>query len=491
MGERADTERPEMVVTGWPVGLWFWKAILFFSRALLLFLIVGACNVLTAGWAHAADFEIREEGWAGCSELWRLARRELTPPQVRVVPELDYGQLKPADGILFLHPLADIHFQSLAAFLAAGGRAAVVDDFGQGKSLLGKFHIQRGSAPSDPRWLAQGDSALPVATPLNGAVAAHPIVRAVDSVVTNHPSSLVPDEDIELTPLLRIEQQDGMGSLFAATGVIGDVEACGLTSGAEQIGRCGRLVAVADPSVFINLMLRYSGNRNFATGLVRYLLAPDSWGARGGNLYILSGEFSQTGSFAGESSLMDDLNERRVRMSRWLSRMRQDGLSPSVVAALALSVGLALAVWSAHVAGKGSEVWGPSFAEVVPLHNQGGFAGRYASLAYYTEDRAMLMLELQRTLEANLRLRLGLEVAASRDKIRSRAKNLGLLSVQRSEKLTRLFATLAAGEAAILSGRRLRVSNRSLRVIRQEIIDTVSAMTPPQAREEAPEAGRT
>ena len=38
------------------------------------------------------------------------------------------------------------------------------------------------------------------------------------------------------------------------------------------IAKSGRLFAMGDPSVVINEMLRYPGNRAFASGLLKYLV---------------------------------------------------------------------------------------------------------------------------------------------------------------------------------------------------------------------------
>src|SRR6185436_17290455 len=89
-------------------------------------------SVSTARAALAPD----DRGWEGCSDFVALARSQLGEARVRVVSSLDYSLLEPRDAILFLHPEVEIRFHALAAFLGAGGRAAVVDDYGMAAPLL-------------------------------------------------------------------------------------------------------------------------------------------------------------------------------------------------------------------------------------------------------------------------------------------------------------------------------------------------------------------
>ena len=44
-------------------------------------------------------------------------------------------------GPRVLHPEVEVRFDPLAAFLTAGGRAAVFDDYGAGDALLRRFHV--------------------------------------------------------------------------------------------------------------------------------------------------------------------------------------------------------------------------------------------------------------------------------------------------------------------------------------------------------------
>ena len=138
-----------------------------------------------------AAFEASDRSWEGCSELFELAQKELGDGRVRAIQSLDYSILKPADAIVFLHPEVEIRFHPLAAFLAAGGRAAVIDDHGKGASLLERFHIHRANAPALPALRLRDNSQLPIALPAQSESSSepndHPTLRGVDAVAVARP----------------------------------------------------------------------------------------------------------------------------------------------------------------------------------------------------------------------------------------------------------------------------------------------------------------
>ncbi|HEY3498725.1 MAG TPA: DUF4350 domain-containing protein, partial [Polyangiaceae bacterium] len=234
----------------------------------------------------SAAFEFGDQEWQGTSELLEIARSELGKKRVELVGVLDFDQLEPADGVLLLHPTNELDSDELGAFLAAGGRVAVLDDRGKATSFLARYRIQRVEAPLRPALMLRNSPNLPIAVPVVQEVAGqeqnrHPTVRDVDRIVTNHPTALThPD----LTPVLEIPAVGEPNATLAVTGVI---------------GKRGRLFVMGDPSVFINLMLRYPGNRAFARHLVEYLVDRDDWGERGGKLYVLSNAIGRRGHFGG------------------------------------------------------------------------------------------------------------------------------------------------------------------------------------------------
>lgn len=431
----------------------------------------------------SAAFDPADTGWEGCSQLLEVAKEELGSRRVRVIGSLDYSVLEPRDAIVFLHPTVEVRFHPLAAFLAAGGRAAVVDDHGKAAALLERFHIHRANAPALPALRLRDNPQLPIALPAPSESSApndHPTLRGVEQVVTNHPTALRLEPGIELTPLLVLPARGEPEGLLAVTGVIGDARACGLTSAIDRDatpeGRCGRLVAMSDPSAFINLMMRYSGNRNFARGVFNYLLEDDTWGPRGGNLYLVSGEFKQTGTYGDPSGLRDTLGEQQAALMDWIEEVQSSGLPEPLSIALAAIAAICVAIWAGLAGGQVYSPVAPGYARGLPSVAQGGFAGRVAVLAAKSTDRALILRELKRTLEAALRQRLGLPSAVSPRELVQRAAEKSLLTPRSLRSLEQLLVRLSAGEIAVMNARRLSISDRKLRALHDGVLDILTEM---------------
>ena len=444
-----------------------------------------ACGLLSLGLASQASaaFSPDDRGWEGTSELVSLARAQLGDARVRVVTSLDYSLLEPRDAVLFLHPEVEIRFHALAAFLGAGGRAAVVDDYGKAAPLLERFHIHRANAPSLPELRLQDNVNLPIALPAPSDTSEsipsdHVTLRDVDQVVTNHPTALRLETGIELTRLLTLPARGEPDALLAVTGVIGDAKACGLAGGPADgppQGHCGRLLAMGDPSAFINLMLRYPGNRSFARGMVTYLVEDDTWGRRGGNLYLLTGSFRQSGSYGDTGGWRESLLERQSALLDWLQEMRSNGLPEPVSIALAAFAAIGVCIWTALAGGQLYVAMAPGYARAVPTSAQGGFAGRFAVLAAPSTDRALILLELKQTLEARLRQRLNLPNASSGGLVEA-ARQRQLLAPEVALELDGLLRRLAAAEVAVVSSRRLNVSERALRGLHEGVQKVLTEM---------------
>src|SRR6185369_6512064 len=117
---------------------------------------------------------------------------------------------------------------------------------------------------------------------------------------------------------LEIASTSEPSTALALIGVIGDAKRCGLAGESDDLsltpsaatGKCGRLFAMGDPSAVMNSMLRYPGNRALAGRLVEYLVGDDTWGHRGGTLYIVTNDFTERGSFGNRSGLAAALDDR-------------------------------------------------------------------------------------------------------------------------------------------------------------------------------------
>jgi hypothetical protein len=344
--------------------------------------------------ARGAPFDPADTSWEGSREFVEIARAKLSVPRVVVTDVLDWSELTAADGVVVLHPDANLDFTQASAFLRAGGRLALLDDTGEGWAFLERFQIRRAAAPSRPVHAVRGDADLAVAVPASETRGTertrHPIVAQVERLVTNHPVAL---EHPDLTPVLIIPSADGDATL-AVTGII--------------VNR-GRLFAMGDPSVLINLMLRYPGNRAFAEGLVSYLVSDEESGpARGGRLYIVAGRLEQKGAFGGAESVLQNLTDRWRDVTRAAREAEATGLPDSAALALAAFAALAALAWTLNVATRQYRRSLPKHALAVPLAAQGGVAGRAGVLAAPTTDRTLTLLELRALLEEGIAFRLGL-----------------------------------------------------------------------------------
>lgn len=259
-----------------------------------------------AQWPNASvelapnDFDPSERGWNGLSAFVEIAgERNQT---LEVVGRLDLGTLQPTDAIVIVHPTEDLPGHEVAAFMRAGGRVVLADDFGAGDSLLRLFRIGRGApsadAPSSLR--LRGNPDLLVARPL----APHPLSEGVGALVTNHPRVLF---HADLEPIFVVADHDAL--VFA--GAVG----------------AGRLVALGDPSVFINNMLELEGNRRFAENLLVYIGAP------GGRVLLVPPSGRIVGRF-GEPGADRPLHDLR----RALEDIERASLPPLAIRLLGLAV---------------------------------------------------------------------------------------------------------------------------------------------------------
>lgn len=276
--------------------------------------------------------------WNGLSEFVRLAERRLGTDRVILRAELDYSVLTVDDALLVVHPLEELDIGALSPFLVSGGRLGIVDDFGTSGPLLTSFRIQRIPPPLEPSLKLRENVDLPLATPVlevtaGSAVGRHPLVEGVERVATNHPMALA---HAALTEVLEIRARDGDRPV-AVTGVIA--------------GK-GRLLVVSDPAIFMNLMLRYPGNRAFAENTVEYLLARgDDLDAatttgerRGGKLYVVTGSFTTKGSFGQSDDLLGRMKAAVVDAENALRDAEREGIPPFLLSLLGLGALLAVLV---------------------------------------------------------------------------------------------------------------------------------------------------
>jgi len=418
-----------------------------------LFLCVVAAGIAAAPAAQGAAFELNDTSWEGTSELLALARGELGESRVSVLGELDWSSLEANDALLVLHPEHVLAADKLAAFLDHGGRAAILDDFGSGDKILAHFQIERVAAPARPLFTLRHNPDLAIAEPVREpgpgrAQALHMTVQDVDRLVTNHPTGLRNDK---MTPVLQIRSADeGQGEvLLALAGNFGNPAR-------------GKLFAMGDPSAVVNQMLRYPGNRAFASGLVRYLAQEPTAGGRGGRLVVLSNRFGERGSFAGVGGLQSELSARLESLSDELQRVFRGGLSGGVGWVFAALVALGVGLWTASVSSRPYRPRAPSFARCVPLVAQGGMAGRAALLASPSTPLSLAALEIKSAVEERLARELGLSERVSEALLLEQLRVRGALDAASRQKLKGLLLELSQIETLMVARQPVRLARRDI-----------------------------
>ena len=405
----------------------------------------------------AAAFEVSDSGWEGTSELFELAKKRLGRERLEIAATLDYSKLTPKDGVVILHPEGQLDYAELSAFLRAGGRVALVDDYGAGDAFLAHFQINRVRAPLSPAKMLRDNPNLPIAEPAVQIVAGqeqnrHPITQNVDNVVTNHPSALTHPN---LTPVLTIAARGEPDATLALTGII--------------VNR-GRLFAMGDPSAFMNLMLRYPGNRKFAEGLLSYLVEPDSWGERGGKLYFVANRFEQRGQFGDRGNLLVTLGQS---VQDALTDVHEHGIPDPLPLLLAAAACLGVMGWALLYAARPRPRATPRYSMAEPLVAQGGIAGRVAVLSAPGTDAALGLSELRTATLDFLGERLGLGRTPSSKLVLAELERRGLVKSETLSELESAFAELRIIEERIVKKQRRLIPATRLEYLRKKLMAAV------------------
>lgn len=268
------------------------------------------------------DYDIDSREWNGLHTLTAVARG--LGLRVQATPDVDWADLG-ADDILFvIYPETRVDASHVASFVRNGGHVLIADDFGDSVDVLGRFGMLReqGGGVRTERFYRDLDYA-PIAMPV---APDHPLAQDVDELVTNVPGVLT--------------QVRGADVVFAF-----GPDAAVVTSG--TVGR-GRFVVVSDASVFINRMMQFEGNLQFAINAIRYLARED----RAVRLVLLTREFRISGepvALFPAGSVDDKVSGTTLDVNRLLDEGNDYLLTAwalrAVAVVLALVIGF-LVVWS-------------------------------------------------------------------------------------------------------------------------------------------------
>ncbi len=441
-------------------------ALVAFAAAALTFTDAG-------GVARASPFEASDASWEGGSKLYGIAKAEIGDARVRVVKILDWSEVRAGDGVLVLHPTTALDAAPSDAFMKAGGRLAIVDDFGEGDRTLRRFKIERTRAPARPVASLRDNPDLPLAEPAfdpQRGAGPHPVVANVQRLVLNHPTALIHPN---LSPVLRVRAIGEPDAIIAVAGQVGE----------------GRLFAMSDPSALIDGMLRYPGNRAFAVGLVRYLVDPAErpsalGGGAQGRLFIVANDFTQEGGFGGDETLADALESQIDAMISALADARREGLPSWALAIVAAALSLATALWVWRTSARPYASPLPRYARAVPLVARGGVAGRFAMLAAPSSPRSLAVLELKSALWEAVADRLPPGAALSADRVLGVVREQG--GSTSSAPLRDVLAAMNRVEAGVVAGRRPRVRAADLRRMTAAVQQALVALGAPGAAVRGP-----
>jgi len=420
-------------------------------RVALCLLAVGAFSLFGAN-VRAAPFDLNDASWEGCAELLDLARRTLGRKRVVVLSTLDWEQVKASDGILVLHPTRPLDAEEAASFMKAGGRMAVVDDYGRGDRLLEHFKLKRRVLPTRPVAFLRGKPALAIATPAfdvdqGEVLGLHPTVADVKQVVLNHGTGL---RHPNLTPVLEVR---AIGEPAVAVAVAGQI---------DGPDKKGRLFAMGDPSAFINVMLRYPGNRAFATGVVHYLADGDATEPREGRLFIVANEFGEKGSFGGVTPLRKSIDRKLKAMAEAFEELRDHGFPWWLHVFVAALAGLMVLYWVSRSLVRLYKSRRPRFARETPLLAQGGVAGRVAVLSSPVSPPVLALLEMRDALREALSHHFRYEGRSDSPpqaaKLVDELKRRGSMSEALELRAAQMLASMRAAEMALAASTPARVS---------------------------------
>jgi len=255
----------------------------------------------------ADNYVASSDAWNGLSRLVSIAKgMGLT---VEATNNIDWSELTRDDILFILYPQGRLQASHVVSFVRNGGHVLVADDFGQVPGPWGWFRLLRHDAVGVGAVRFHDDLPwAPIATAWNPD---HPLARDVTELATNHPA---------------VFESEGPEIVFGFGAGEGVVAAGDLQS--------GRFIALSDPSVFINRMLQFDGNVQFAINALRYLSRPGDTE----RLVILAGDFD----LYGEPTLLDDgtmhgsIANMLKDFNRWLDERNDYLLTPDGLRVLAV-----------------------------------------------------------------------------------------------------------------------------------------------------------
>ena len=240
-------------------------------RLLVVLLVIVLGSIFAAASSSTVVFGTFNDDWDGTSSLRETATESGATIKIGIGPN---GRIKkpPSETVVMLlsptESYEDSTLSSLRAFVQNGGTLVVAEDFGSsGNQILAGVGAQtrfNGTVVRDPHY--NGDTtAMPVVTNIQS----HPRTRGVDELVLNYGTVIDintrTQNDVTVvastSKFSYLDRDDDGENSKNET-----LQSYPVIS-VEPIGE-GQVVAVSDPSVFINVMQTRGSNDAFSTALV-------------------------------------------------------------------------------------------------------------------------------------------------------------------------------------------------------------------------------
>jgi hypothetical protein len=278
--------------------------------------------------AFAEDYDLDEDRWNGLGYLMTTA--EEARVTLRPSASIDLATLEPEDVLVLLYPTMPLPVADLLSFVRAGGYVVLADDQGSSVELvesLGLMRHETGPSAQLSHWDQQEGFAL-----LRPA-GEHFLFYNVSEVVANYPASFTISRTASgLVPILSY---DGGREHFAVEAAIGG----------------GKILLLADPSIFLNEMLRrFYGDKQFVANALRLYCQREPCGAR-----LVMPEATWSGRFDAERArlggLPKEVEARIAELNEVLAELSAAAATPPYAIAIAGLLLVLLALLVARVRG--------------------------------------------------------------------------------------------------------------------------------------------
>ncbi|MCG8416394.1 MAG: DUF4350 domain-containing protein [Proteobacteria bacterium] len=277
----------------------------------------GQVGQSTSASEDTGDYDTDSERWNGLHTLHAVAKG--LGLRVEAISNIDWEDLDSDDILFILYPKGRLDPGHMAAFVRNGGLLFLADDFGDSTEALGRLGMLRDPAMGvGAERFYRELSFVPMARPL---LPGHPLAAGVAELATNHPAVLT-----------RVRGPDVVFGFGPGEGIIA----------AGGLGR-GRFVVSSDPSVFINRMLQFEGNLQFAVNALRFLSA----GKDNRRLIVLAGNFDMYGEPTGgldDGTVSGTMSNILSEFNRWLDECNDYLLTTPGMIAVALILAIVVGV---------------------------------------------------------------------------------------------------------------------------------------------------